>query len=161
MKIESVQAIPSRKDSLFEETPLNQFECTITTSYDEWKTAISEWMDMLYGGEHDKVKKKPEFDDVSEQFARAQRAYMTNPTAMFHDMLYEARSVRLPTVDHLMALSNTGPLYMVFKEYIDDVEAGKTEERFYVNPDTFQPMYGLWYPYKGVYRLRYGVRLAK
>jgi len=159
MKIESVQVIPSRKDSMFEETPLNTFDCTITTSYDEWKTAHDANIGLYTDTSSiEKVKKQPEFDELCERFAKTQKAYMVAPTALFHDTVYVARTVAMPTEDHLLAMSNTGPLYMVFKEYIDDIEAGKTEERFYVDPQTFAPMYGLWYPYKAQYRLRYGVR---
>lgn len=161
MKIESVEVIPMRKDSMFEDTPLQSFECSLTTSYDEWRPNIETALGYNYGGDYDKVMKKPEFDDACEKFARSQKAFMMGPTGIFHDIVYTARSVALPTADHLFAMSNTGPLYVVFKEYVDDVDAGKTEERFYVHPDTFQPMYGLWYPYKERYRLRYGVREKK
>jgi hypothetical protein len=162
MKIESVEVIPMRKESMFEETPLNTFECSLTTSYDEWRPHIDKHLDYSKDlGDFSKVKKHPEFDEVSEKFARSQKAYMMGPTGIFHDIVYQARSVALPDEDHLFALSNTGPLYVVYKEYIDDISVDKSVERFYVDPDTFMPMYGLWYPYKTQYRLRYGVRLNK
>ena len=160
MKIESIEVIPMRKDSIFEETPLKSFECSLTTSYDEWRPIVDKHISFDTGaGDYEKIKKRPEFDEVCEQFAKAQKAYMLGPTGIFHAIVYTARAVSMPTKDHLFAISNTGPLYMVFKEYVDDVEAGKTEERFYVDPNTFQPMFGLWYPHKAQYRLRYGVRL--
>ena len=160
MKIESVEVIPMRKDSIFEETPLKSFECSLTTSYDEWRPIVDKHISFNVGaGDYEKIKKRPEFDTVCEKFAKSQKAYMTGPTGIFHDIIYQARSVAMPSEDHLFAMSNTGPLYIIFKEYVDDVDAGKTEERFYVDPNTFQPMYGFWYPHKAQYRLRYGVRL--
>ena len=162
MKIESVEVIPMRKDSMFEETLLQSFDCSLTTSYDEWRPLVDKHLNFDMGtGDYAKIKKRPEFDAVCEKFARAQRAYMTGPTGIFHDNVYVARTVAVPTADHLFAMSNTGPLYIVFKEYIDDIDAGKTEERFYMNPNTFEMMYGLWYPHKAQYRLRYGVREKK
>ena len=159
MKIESVQLIPMRKDSMFEEIPLNTFDCSLTTSYDEWHPIVNKSLNFdKVIGDYSKVKKNPEFDEVCEKFARSQKAYMMEPTGIFHDMVYIARSVTLSNEDHLFALSNTGPLYMIFKEYIDDISVEKSLERFYVDPNTFMPMYGLWYPYKSQYRLRYGVR---
>jgi hypothetical protein len=164
MQIESVQVIPSRKDSLFEDTPLNGFECTITTSYDEWKSVMDRHLAVETPSTPNAwsvTRKPPEFDDVCERFAKAQKAFMTGPTAIFHDNLYMARTVAMPTEDHLFAMSNTGPLYMVLKEYVDNLEAERTVERFYTDPTTFKPMHGMWYPYKTQYRLRYGVREAK
>lgn len=163
MKIESVEVIPMRKESMFEAIPTQSFDCSLTTSYEEWRLIIADTHLSFNpaAGDYSKLKKPPEFDEVCEEFARAQKAYMIGPTGIFHDIVYAARSVKLPTADHLFAMSNTGPLYMVFKEYVDDVEAGKTEERFFVDPNTFQPMYGMWYPYKTQYRLRYGVREQK
>jgi hypothetical protein len=162
MKIESVEVIPMRKDSMFEGVPLQSFDCSLTTSYEEWRPLIDQRLNFdASGGDYSKVKKHPEFDEVCEKFAKLQKAYMTGPTSIFHDIVYVARTVALPTADHLFAMSNTGPLYMVYKEYVDDIEAGKTEERFYVDPNTFQPMHGLWYPHKAQYRLRYGVREKK
>lgn len=159
MKIESVEVIPMRKDSMFEDTPLRSFECSLTTSYEQWRPIVDNHLSFnMDAGDYSKVKKGPEFDSVCEKFAKSQKAFMTGPTGIFHDIVYVARSVAMPTEDHLFAMSNTGPLYVVFKEYVDDVEAGKTEERFYVDPTTFQPMHGMWYPYKAQYRLRYGVR---
>lgn len=162
MKIESVEVIPMRKESMFEAAPLQSFECSLTTSYNEWRTNIDRSLSFIINqSDYGKVKRNPEFDDVCEKFAKSQKAYMTEPTGIFHDIVYTARTIALPTTDHLFAMSNTGPLYMIFKEYVDDVEAEKTEERFYVDLNTFQPMYGLWYPYKSQYRLRYGVREKK
>lgn len=160
MKIESVEVIPMRKDSMFEETPLNTFECSmITTSYDQWKSTIEDYVKRE--SEYDKIRKLPEYDSVCERFAKVQKAFMTAPTAIFHDSVYLARAVRLPSEDHLFAMSNTGPLYTITKEYIDDTDADRTEERFYTDPSSFQRMHGLWYPYKAVYKLRYGVREKK
>lgn len=159
MKIESIEVIPMRKDSMFEAIPLQSFECSLTTSYEQWRPLVDKHLSFnTETGDYSKVKKHPEFDEVCEKFAKSQKAYMTGPTGIFHDNVYEARAIALPTVDHLFAMSNTGPLYVVFKEYVDDVEAGKIEERFFVDPNTFQPMYGLWYPHKAQYHLRYGVR---
>jgi hypothetical protein len=162
MKIESVEVIPMRKDSMFENVPIQSFECNLTTSYEEWRPLVDQYLNLYKSGDdYSKVEKKPEFDEVCEKFAKLQKAYMTGPTGIFHDSVYIARAVALPSADHLLALSNTGPLYMVYKEYIDDIEAEKTEERFYVDPNTFQPMHGLWYPHKAQYRLRYGKRCEK
>lgn len=162
MKIESVEVIPMRKDSMFEAVPVQGFDCSLTTSYDQWRPIVDTHLSYNTGtGDYSKVKKSPEFDEVCEKFAKSQKAFMTGPTGIFHDIVYTAKSVALPTADHLFAMSNVGPLYVVFKEYVDDVEAGKTEERFFVDPNTFQPMHGLWYPYKAQYRLRYGVREQK
>lgn len=159
-KIESVEVIPMRKDSMFEDTPLRSFECSLTTSYEQWRPIVDEQIDSDIGAEgYAKFRKRPEFDDVCEKFARAQKAYMMNPTGIFHDVVYVAQNVIVPTEDHLLALSNAGPLYSVLKEYVDDVDADKTEERYYVDPHTFQPMHGMWYPYKARYRLRYGVKM--
>lgn len=160
MKIESIEVIPMNKESIFEAVPLQGFDCSLTTSYEEWRPLVDRYLDLNLDdyGDYLKVQKQPEFDEVCEKFARSQKAFMTGPTGIFHDIVYTARSVKLPTADHLFSMSNTGPLYMIFKEYVDDVDAGKTEERFFVDPDTFQLMRGLWYPYKAQYRLRYGVR---
>lgn len=160
MKIESIEVIPMNKESIFEATSVGTFECSITTSYEEWRPLVDRYLDLNLDdyGDYSKVQKQPEFDEVCEEFARSQKAFMTGPTGIFHDIVYTARTVKLLTSDHLFAMSNSGPLYMVYKEYVDDLEAGKTEERFFVDPDTFLPMYGMWYPYKAQYRLRYGVR---
>lgn len=159
MKIESVEVIPMRKDSMFEAVPLQGFDCSLTTSYEEWRPLVDKHLSFHTSTDaFPMTRKSPEFDEVCEKFARSQKAFMTGPTGIFHDIVYTARSVALPTAEHLFAMSNIGPLYVVFKEYADDIEAGKTEERFYVDPDTFKQMYGLWYPQKARYRLRYGVR---
>lgn len=159
MKIESVEVILTRKESMFEDTPLQSFECSLTTSYDEWLPISERNLSLSLGtGSLAKVKKQPEFDSVCERFARSQKAFMTSPVGIFHDNVYESKSMIARTEDHLFAMSNTGPLYVVLKEYVDDMEAEKTEERFYIDPNSFEPMHGLWHPYKSQYRLRYGVR---
>lgn len=147
-----------RKDSLFEATPLQGFECAaITTSYEEWRTAVVDpYISRIVAG---LPGQSQEFDDVCEKFAKMQKAFMTAPTAIFHDKCYAAKSVRLETPDHLFAMGNIGPVYMVIKDFADDVEAGKTVERFYIDLDTFTPMHGMWYPLKTVYKLRYGVSI--
>lgn len=157
MNIESVEVIPMRKESMFDETPLQSFECSLTTSYDEWKPVIDKFISSDLS-EYEKLYKKYEFDGICEKFAKAQKAFMLGPTGIFHDNIYIAKSVALPTAEHLFAMSNTGPLYMVYKEYIDDLEAGKTVERFYRDTITFEKKYGPWYPQKAQYRIRYGIR---
>lgn len=157
MKIESVEVIPMRKDSLFEATPLQGFECSfITTSYDEWRPAVIDEYLKRTAENQSKISQPQEFDDVCEKFAKSQKAFMLAPTAIFHDRVYVAKTAKLPTPDHLFAMGNVGPVYMVIKVFVDDMEAGKTVERFYVDPASFAPMYGMWYPQKAMYMLRYG-----
>lgn len=167
MEIESIKVIPTRKDSIFEENALNTFDCTITTSYEDWKASFDQEV-ATYTSEMNKhdlgdLSKlnppPPEFDSVCEDFAKSQKAYMTEPTAIFHDKVYVARTAYFENADDLMPMTNFGPLYRVEKEYYSDTKSGLTEERHYVDPITFMPMYGPWYPIKTRYRIRYGIRI--
>jgi hypothetical protein len=119
MKIESVEVIPMRKDSMFENVPIQSFECNLTTSYEVWRPLVDQYLNLYESRDnYSKVEKKPEFDEVCEKFAKSQKAYMTGPTGIFHDSVYIARAVALPSADHLLALSNTGPFIWCTKNIL-------------------------------------------
>ena len=155
MKIESVEVIPMRKDSIFEDETLQQFECiSITTSYDEWKLHHDKYMK-----EYQKFQTTaphPEFDEHCERFAKGQSAFMLAPVAKFDQSMYEVRTKSVENPDQLFMFADSGPLFSIEKIYLEDKEAGKTIERLY--EESFTPKFGLWYPFKSVYKIRYGVK---
>lgn len=137
---------------------LNTFDCTLSTSYSEWEQSIIP--DMKKSMPFDAVMETGViFDETCEKFAKAQKAFMFGPTSLFHDIVYTAKTVKLPTKEHLFAFSNSGPLYMVFKHLIYNFDAERTVECFYTDDHSFEKKYGLWYPKKEEYVLRYGVRI--
>jgi len=86
-------------------------------------------------------------------FAKRQQAFMLAPTAMFGSSVYVVKTI---TADNLIDIVIDGPLYKVNVFMVDDMSAEKTVERKYVDPVSFMPMYGLWYPQKKTYKVRYG-----
>lgn len=149
MKIESVEVIPMRKESIWEDVE-NDFEVAfITTDYVKWFTETAEGR--AYFTESPNTK----FTDECREFAKKQKAFMTSPTGIFGDNLYVAAT---KSVDSLEGIRIQGPLYTVFAVEIDDTSKEKTEVRNYVDPVSFNQVYGHWYPTKTVYKIRYGVK---
>lgn len=158
MKIESIEVIPMNKESIFESEELNIFECvSITTSYDEWKVMHDKHLEMI-GYIPDRSTKSPYFDEICEEFAKNHKAFMTAPTAKFGNEVYEAKTRVAETEEELYAFEASGPLYSVLKVFIENTEAGKIVERRYVDRESFKQKYGLWYPLKSIYKIRYGVK---
>lgn len=112
MKIESVEVIPMRKDSIFEEKYEDTFDCTITTSYEEWLEPMMNIIDKNNDLGLESIFS--EFDSVCEEFAKSQKAYMIQPAAIFHSTMYIAKTSQVEK-EELYAISNKGPLYMVYK----------------------------------------------
>lgn len=145
MKIESVEVIPMRGESIWEDIK-NDFEVFgITTSYDEWEKVSA-----------NNVLLDLDNYAVTEEcfgFAKQQQAFMTAPIAKFGDVLFVSRSRRARSLD---GLKIDGPLYQVYQIEVDDIDAGKTVEREYIDTETFMINNGLWYPKKKEYVVRYG-----
>lgn len=148
MKIESIEVIPMSKDSKWEETkePFEVFE--VTTSYSKWLIDCVEKSSSGWNGQDF------EMDSNCLEFAQKQSVFMTAPTAKFGNALFVSYTRRTPSLKDVLI---DGPLYRVFTVKVDDIEAGKIEERSYVDPDTFETMFGLWYPKKTEYVVRYGI----
>jgi hypothetical protein len=102
IKIESVQVIPSRKDSIFEDDFVEEtFECySFTTSYQNWLGEFSEH-DYQYN-----------FDLSCREFAKRQNIFMTGPTAKFGKTVYVAKSLQTKSLEDFPI---NGPLYRVYK----------------------------------------------
>jgi hypothetical protein len=147
MEIESVQVIPMLKDSKWEDTNRIFEVSMITTDYATWFTSIYE--EILSFVEI----ARPETDENCVNFAKRQQAFMVAPTAMFGSSVYVVKTI---TADNLIDIVIDGPLYKVNVFMVDDMSAEKTVERKYVDPVSFMPMYGLWYPQKKTYKVRYG-----
>lgn len=145
MKIESVEVIPMAKESKWKDAP-RKFEVSmITTDYVTWFTKMYD--DILsYDAE-------PKIDEVCIRFAKKQQAFMLAPTALFGSHVYVAKSRSADTLDGVVV---DGPLYRVAAYMIDDTTTEKTVERKYIDPVSFAPMYGLWYPQKKAYKILYG-----
>jgi hypothetical protein len=148
MEIESIQVIPMSKESKWEDiTPV--FEVSmITTDYVIWFTKMYD--DLLSYGDNNY---KPELDKSCLEFAKKQQAYMLAPTAIFGSQIYAAKSKTADTLDGVVI---DGPLYRVECYVADDMSAEKTVEKTYIDPVTFLPTHGLWYPQKKMYKVRYG-----
>jgi len=148
MKIESIEVIQMTKESKWEDVP-QRFEVSmITTDYDTWFTrvygaAISSNIEELV----------PKLDETCLSFAKRQQAFLLAPTAIFGPVVYSAVSRAADTLDDIVI---DGPLYRVEYYMLDDTSAEKTVERKYIEPVTSLPTYGLWYPQKKVYKVRYG-----
>ena len=149
MIIESVEVIPSTKESKFEDIE-NGFEVfAITTSFDEWQLFMME-----------KIKRDVEtnkhmiYDDQCKNFAKKHQAFMTAPVAKFGNMYMSVS--RIVEMEYLDSIPPLGPLYSVCKNKIDDISAGKTVFRPYFNAETFKDEVGMWYPLKEVCIIRYG-----
>jgi hypothetical protein len=145
MKIESIEVIPMTKESKWEDVP-RQFEVSmITTDYVTWFTKMYDDV-MSYD-------KEPKIDEDCIKFAKQQQAFMLAPTALFGQLVYAAKSRSADTLDGVVI---DGPLYRVEYYMTDDTSAEKTVERTYIDPVSFAPMHGLWYPQKKAYKVRYG-----
>lgn len=146
MKIESVEVIPSTKESKFEDVE-HEFEVFgMTTSFDEWETFMIE-----------KAKRDKEiisYDDQCRRFALKHKAFMMAPVAMFGNTY--ASIAREIEVEYLDSMPPLGPLFSVYKRKIEDTQAGKTVFRPYINRETFKEEVGMWYPLKKVCVIRYG-----
>ncbi len=148
MKIESVEVIPMSKESKWEDAE-SLFEVSmITTDYVMWFTKMYD--DYL---SYPDAVPKPELDEACVAFAKKQHAFMLAPTAMFGSLVYSAKTLSVESLDDVVI---GGPLYRVETYLKDDLEAGKTIERTYIDPVSFMPKYGAWYPQKKMYRVRYG-----
>ena len=135
------------------------FECfNITTSYDDWLPTNKQAVDYFFTDpfSHPEIV-SVEYDQVCEKFAKLQTAYMKGPVARFHKQMYIATTSLVDTQEDLFAFVKTGPLYYLFLETVFDTTAEKTVESKYTDPKTFTPSYGLWYPRKTQYRVRYGI----
>ena len=146
MKIESVEVIPSTKESKFEDVE-HEFEVFgMTTSFDEWETLMAE-----------KAKRDKEiisYDDQCRNYALKHQAFMTAPVAIFGNTYMAAtREIEL---DYLDSMPPLGPLFSVYKHKIEDTQAGKTVFRPYISRETFKEEVGMWYPLKEVCVIRYG-----
>jgi hypothetical protein len=123
----------------------------ITTDYVTWATEMYD--DVLsYPIEN------PEslIDKACITFAKKQHAFMLSPTALFGKLTYVAESI---VTEKLENIRIDGPLYRVIRYTTDDVSAGKSVERPYIDPVSFEPKYGLWYPQKHGYKIRYGKQM--
>lgn len=114
MEIESVQVIPMRGESIWEDAR-NPFEVAgITTSYDEWlakmKAHDAEEEQIEIAGEL--VPKSMTFEDECIEFAKKQQGFMINPVAKFGDIIYMANAVKTETLQDFMIY---GPLYKIKK----------------------------------------------
>lgn len=144
MQIESVEVIPMSKESKWEDAPKTFEVSMITTDYVKWLTSMyDEYLDSANSG----------IDGACILFAKRQQAFMLAPTAIFGSTVYCAVSRVTETLDNLQL---DGPLYRVQTLRIDDKDSGKSVERLYTDPETFNKVYGLWYPEKKVYKVRYG-----
>jgi hypothetical protein len=148
MKIESVEVIPMSKDSKWEETQEPYEVFGVTTSYSEWLVDSIEKSSLGCNGQ------EFEMDSNCIEFAQKQSVFMTAPTAKFGNTLFVARTRLTPSLKDIRL---DGPLYRVFTVKVDDIEAGKIVTRSYVDPDTFEIMFGPWYPKKTEYIIRYGI----
>lgn len=149
MKIESVEVIPSTKESKFEDIEYEFEVFAMTTSFDEWETFMSEKIK-----KDAEVNKHMSYDDQCRNYALKHQAFMTAPVAKFENT-YMAVS-RIVEVEYLDSIPALGPLYSVCKNKIEDESAGKSVFRSYVNPETFKEEVGMWYPLKEVCVIRYG-----
>ena len=149
MKIESVEVIPMAKESKWEDVP-RQFEVSmITTDYVVWFTKMyDDYLSYAPDG-----FPKPELDESCVLFAKKQHAFMLAPTAIFGSLVYVAKSRSTESLDNVVL---DGPLYRLEYYMADDTSAEKTVERTYIDPVTFLPIHGLWYPQKKMYKVRYG-----
>ena len=149
MKIESVEVIPMSKESKWEDAP-RKFEVSmITTDYVTWFTKMyDDYLSYATDGFH-----KLELDEACVLFAKKQQAFMLAPTAIFGPIVYASKSRSADTLDDVVI---DGPLYRIETYMADDTSAEKTVERRYVDPVTFLPTHGLWYPQKKRYKVRYG-----
>ena len=149
MKIESVEVIPMSKESKWEDAPRIFEVSMITTDYVTWFTKMyDDYLSYAPDG-----FPKPELDEACVLFAKKQQAFMLAPTAIFGPIVYAAKSRSADTLDGVVI---DGPLYRIETYMADDTSAEKTVERRYVDPVTFLPMHGLWYPQKKRYKVRYG-----
>jgi hypothetical protein len=148
MIITSVEVIQMSKESKWEDIP-REFEVSnITTDYLKWSDNMFDHI--LSYTETDCV---PEIDNFCLEFAKKHQAYMLAPTAKFGHLFYLSESKVVDTLDNVII---DGPLYRVYAFMKDDTSAEKTEERKYIDPVSFAPRYGLWYPQKKMYKIRYG-----
>jgi len=149
MKIESVEVIPSTKESKFEDVE-HEFEVFgMTTSFDEWETFMIEKIK-----QDAEVNKHMSYDDQCRNYALKHQAFMTAPIAIFGNTYMAAtREIELGYLDLMPPL---GPLFSVYKRKIEDTQAGKTVFRPYINRETFKEEVGVWYPLKEVCVIRYG-----
>jgi len=149
MKIESVEVIPMSKESKWEDAP-KVFEVSmITTDYVVWFTKMyDDYLSYAPDG-----FPKPELDESCVLFAKKQQAFMLAPTAMFGSLVYVAKSRSAESLSNVII---DGPLYRIETYLADDKSAEKTVERTYIDPVTFLPIHGLWYPQKKMYKVRYG-----
>jgi hypothetical protein len=148
MKIESIEVIPMAKESKWEDAERIFEVSMITTDYVTWFTnmydsAVSYNNEFVF----------PKLDETCLSFAKKQQAFMLGPTAIFGPSVYVAKSRSADTLDGVVI---DGPLYRVEYAMTDDTSAEKTVERKYIDPVTFLPMDGLWYPQKKTYKVRYG-----
>ena len=112
MEIESVEVIPMRGESIWEDTK-NDFEVFgITTSLEEWKTQIL--------SDHEREMKSinddfpsmvsSSFGEDCMDFASRQSAYMLKPVGKFDDTLYMAKTIFVKSLDDVKL---EGPLYKI------------------------------------------------
>jgi hypothetical protein len=153
VEIESIQVIPMRKDSIWEDVK-NYFDVSyITTSFAEWKVHVLE-KEALVKSENIQLNTHSKFTKDCFEFASKHKAFMLASTGLFGDSLYMAITSR---TDSLEGFVVDGPLYMVTEALIDDIKSGKIlENQSYTDPITFMPMVGLWYAKKKTYIIRYG-----
>lgn len=157
MKIESVEVIPMRKESIWEDIS-NPFEVAgITTSYEEWEKFFVDYINKQNRMSDHSFSIKIEFNDECKKFAKLQHAFMTTPTSLFGKITFVSKSIKVNTLENMVL---EGPLHNVHTISIDDIDAGKTVERHYVDKASFQPMFGMWYPKKEIYLIRYGVEFG-
>jgi hypothetical protein len=151
MEIESVKVILSRKETKWEDFK-HKFEVAgITTSYDEW-----EKNNLKYINEYLNAKFSDVFTEECVDFAKSQHAYMTSPTALFGGDCFVVKFMKVKSLDGIIL---DGPLYIIHTIDVEDIDAGKTVERAYKNPDNFQEEFGLWYPKIKMFNIRYGVAI--
>jgi len=125
MKIESVEVIPMRGESIWEDTE-NPFEVmAISTSFDEWKKQMiiehqREKEDHYYNPND--PYHSITFDSDCMDFAENQFAYMLAPTGKFGSDVYISKTISVKTLD---VFKLDGPLYKIRK-----TEDGEYQIRF-------------------------------
>lgn len=149
MKIESVEVIPMRGESIWEDVKEAFDVSCITTSYDKWKEYSDNQFKM-----YESMDETILYDEECDIFARKQKAYMLGPVGIFGHTLYEAMTRESDSLDGVVL---NGPLLSIIKVSVDDISKEKTEYREnYFNKKTFQIESGLWYPQKTLFKLRFG-----
>lgn len=145
MQIDSMTWIPMTKESKFEDISAPFEVAGITTDIYVWLQSFDHKEDLTFTGF---------FNDSCIDFAKKQKAFMTAPTAKFGNIVYGTKT---KTVESLDSVVLDGPLYRVEQITAYDITKEKNVLQNYLDENTFEKVFGLYYPIKTSYKIRYGV----